>query len=360
MSIIAWREAKEHATLTATLGGRRVWSAPYILTSDNPRDDAKTCVDFMDTIGRGLRATFRYGDREDAFSWCKEVSPSRIPGSAHHWAVTCSYSPAEEQPPQERPDEDGQPTDNPMDWRYEISSGTQFYQVPVWKAWNVDAMPVGGTGAGYKRGANTLGPVHNSAGVVYDPPLMREVPETVIRISGNLLEFWAAILQVNAGTINPFALSWSNRMKESYGFHEQSFQPHCVLCSSVTTDYRSENGIRYWRYTFEFRLRTPADSVNPQDGFLETLLDRGFTRLANVDAPDLTGDVYYAGDFKEGMAQGEAVRGVDGQRVPEMMLLNGHGQPLTASDTFTAPPVYFRWRIHPYAEFKGLPLDIFA
>ena len=256
----------------------------------------------------------------------------------------------------------GEPVEDPLDWRYEISSGTQYFQVPVYKAWNMDAMPVGGAGAGYNRPLNTLGPVHNSAGIVYDPPLIREVPEMVLRVSGNALQYWAALLQVTGGTINQFEIQWSERLRTKYGFVAQFFQPCCVLCNSATADYQLQGEYKFWRYTFEFRLRQPADTINPQDGFLESILDRGLTRLANAGAPDGRGGTYSAGDLKAGMAEATAVRDIEDRRVPEIVLLDGHGQPLQGSDTLAATPVYFRWRVHPYGVFTYpfLPLDIFG
>jgi hypothetical protein len=75
----------------------------------------------------------------------------------------------------------------------------------------------------------------------------------------------------------------------------------------------------------------------------------------------MAGGTYSGGDVKAGMAEAEAVRGLDGQRVPEMVLFDGHGQPLQGSDTLSATPVYFRWRVHPYGVFTYpyLPLEIF-
>jgi hypothetical protein len=58
------------------------------------------------------------------------------------------------------------------------------------------------------------------------------------------------------------------------------------------------------------------------------------------------------------MAEASAIRDITGERVPEMVLLDGHGQPLRGSDTYTAPPVYFRWRVHPFSYFPGIKLDI--
>lgn len=359
MAIIAWKEAKEHATLTASLGGKQEWSAPYLLTSDNPLDDALTCVEFMHDIGRGLLNSFRYGDREDLSTWCKSVAPTRIPNSVKHWQVICTYSPLD--PKDDGQDDDGNPTENPLDWRYEISCGTQFFQTPVWQAWNIDPMPTDknmGTG-GYLRPAETLGPIINSAGIVYDPPLLRETPETVLRITGNWPEYWAANLTAYAGCINPDPLRWSDRLRRFYGFRDEIFDSYCVLCAAVTANYRHDNGVDYWQYTYEWRIRTRASDINPQDGFLETILDRGISRLAKGGSPDGQGGTISPSDIQVGMADAAPIRDVDGERVPEVVLLDGHGQPLQGSSTSAAPPVYFRWRIHPYALFQVLPLYIF-
>jgi hypothetical protein len=359
MTVINWIEAKEHASLVASRLGKREWTAPYILEHDDPRAGAQECVDFMDSIGRGLSSGYRYGDWQDPLKLCKQMSVSRIPGSAVHWQLISTYSDLE---PRDGEDEDGNPSDNPIDWRYEISTGTQYYQVPVYKAWNMDVMPLGGSGGGYKRPVETLGPVHNSAGTVYDPPLTRDIAETVLRISGNALEYVEAVLQYTVGTINQFELHWSDRLTERYGFKVQYFRPCCVLCSSAGVDYRVDNDIRYWRYTFEFRMRRPADALNPQDGFLETILDRGLNRLAMAGGPDGHGGTYSALDFHAGMPDVVAVRDVEDRRIPEMVMLDGHGQPLRGSDTLEAEPVYFRWRVHPYGVFQYpfLPLDIYA
>jgi hypothetical protein len=365
VTIVAWKEAKEHATLTSTAGGRREWSAPYILTSDNPRDDGQACVDFMDTIGRGLSDTFRYADREDSTVWCKKVTPTRIPNSVLHWQVVCEYSPLE--PKESSEDEDGNPTDDPMNFRYDISTGIQYFQVPVYQAWNMDQMPKDGTAPGYIRALESLGPVHNSAGVVYDPPLLRELPESVLRISGNALYYDDQYFYL-PGTINEFTLRWSQNLAQ-YGFLFTEMKPCCVLCAGVSADYQRQNGLAYWRYTFEWRIRQRTDAtdgsvyggINPQDGFLETILDRGISRIANAGAPDGKGGTITMADIEVGMAEATPIRDWQGDRVPELVLLDGHGRPLQGSRTDQAPPVYFRWRVHPYGVFTYpfVPLKIF-
>lgn len=362
MAITDWKEAAANATLVASRLGRREWTAPYILTSDNPRDDGQVCVDFMDTIGCGLSMPFRYADREDYGSFCKQITPVRMANSTTQWLVTCSYSPWEG----DGQDEDketlaGDPAESPLDWRWDISTADASFQVPVEKAWNEDEFPPpdDGLSGGYIRPKGRIGPVHNSAGIVYDPPLMRDITELVVRVTGNLQEWDSSVALAFRNHINNTPIKWSSTLTTYYGFRAAAFAQHCVLCSGHTATYRRSNDISYWSQTWEFRLRTPADDINPQDGFLETVLDQGYTRLAGIGDPDGRGGTFTSGDLKDGMGIGAAIRDMDGERTHERVCLNGHGQPLQSSSTWTQPPVYFRWRIHPTAYFPGVPLDIF-
>jgi hypothetical protein len=354
MTIIDWKEAAPHATLVATLGGHRVWTCPYVLTTDNPRDDPKTCVDFMDTIGRGLRTTLRYGDREDSTVWCKSLAPTRMPGSAVHWQVIATYEPSSLT---------SKDSDDPLDWRWDISVTSAPVQVAVEKAWNVDPFPLGGAGLGIKRAVDTLGPVHNSAGTVYDPPLMRDITELVLRVTGNLATYSSSVQLAFVNCINDAPIQWSPVMVAKYGFEPATFDQYCVLCSGMSADFMHDASGDYWQHTFEFRLRTRASDghfQNPQDGFLETVLDRGIARSAKAGDPDGDGGTISALDIEDGMAEAEAIRDSKGGRVPELVLLNGHGQPLQGGDVNVYPPVYFRWRVHPYAYFPALPLPIWT
>jgi hypothetical protein len=358
MAAIECIEAQAHATLTVGLKGRHEWSCPYIITMEYANDDAMECVLHLESIGRGILSNLAYGTTYDNTVVCKQISPTRRPQSAKVWDVVCTYSPPESA---DGTDEDGKPTDDPFAWRSFISCVMAYFQTPVWKAWNVDALPEGGTGAGYKRPADTLGPVINSAGMVYDPPLMRETPEAVVRISGNYHQYWqSGNITKKVGRINKWPLYWHASMAK-YGFGYDKHEPYCVLCSAAGADYRYENNLAFWRYTYEFRIRQRADDTNPQDGFLETILDRGLTRLANAGAPDGAGSTVSGASIKIGMAEAAGIRDWQGGRIGELVMLDGHGQPLQGSDTNTAPPVYFRWRVHPYGDFyyPSIPLKIF-
>lgn len=360
MAATECKEAAQHANLTAGIGNQDEWDCPYIVHVDSARDDGRTIVDYFDSIGMGLGSSFHYGDRYEILTVLKSISPVRRANSVFVWDVTLHYAPITVKEDEDREDEDGNFTDNPLDYRWDVSCGIQFTQVPVWQAWNVDPFPVGGAGLGFARAADTLGPVHNSAGIVLDPPLMRNIRETVLRVTGNVSVMDQGYLDV-ANCINQHGLAPHSKFQTKYSIYPTTWGSYCVLCNGATAQYRRENGISYWQYTYEFIFRRRASATNPQDGFLETVLDRGITRLANGGAPDGFGSTITGSDVKVGMAEAAAIRDWQGERVPELVLLDGHGQPLQGSDTHQAPPVYFRWRVHEYAhlDFLGLPLMLF-
>ncbi len=361
MAVIKCDEAQQHATLTAGIGDNDEWQCPYIVTVDNARDDGRTIVNYFDSIGRGLGSRLYYGDREELLVVCRSITPVRRAGSRFVWDVTLHYGPINVEPQQDREDEDGNPTADPLDYRWDVSTGVQYYQTPVWKAWNVDPFPPDdGSAGGYARAADTLGPIHNSAGVVLDPPLMRNQSEHILRVTANVSMYdqtWADV----ANKLNKFSLTWSERLKTKYRMVPTTIEKYCLLCTSAGAVYRRENARDYWAWTWEFAIRTRATDTNPQDGFLESVLDRGITRIANAGAPDGAGDTISAADIETGMAEAAPVRDWQGEPVSELVLLDGHGQPLQGSDTWTAPPVYFRWRLHPFEplNFLGLPVPIF-
>lgn len=362
MAIIEWVESASAASLTASRLGRREWSAPYMLISDNDRDDAQVCVDFMDTIGRGLSMPFRYGDREDFGSFCKQIRAVRRAQSTKHWDVTCSYAPWEgdKNDNEQKETKEGEPAESPLDWRWDISLSVQSLQVPVEKAWNMDPFPPndGGSG-GVTRPVYTLGPMHNSAGITYDPPMMRNVNELILRVTANTQEYDSNLATQFVNAINSVQVSWSAVLQTYYGMKADSFPPYCVKCLAAGGVYRRTDNISYWAQTWEFALRERASELNPQDGFLETVLDRGFSRIANGAAPDGRGGTISGGDIKTGMAIASPIRDLEGERPPEMVLLNGHGQPLQTTSTWSQNPVWFRWRLDKLAVFQAIPIDIF-
>jgi len=356
MTVTHIEEASDHAALVAREGNRHEWSCPYKIRVDSARDDGQTIVSYLAGIGRGLGTILIYGDREDPTVRCKSIAPVRDPKSPWHWTATLTYSPLDPEEP--KPDSEGNPSDDPLDWRYDVQSSTQFIQETVWAAWNVDGMPSNGGDLGYQRPAGTLGPVCNSAGVVYDPPLTRDVPMTVLRVTGIMTFYDQDKLDDFAGRINGNTLRWSKRMMKDYGFHKKTHQPYTVRCMGANAAAFWHKDDVYYRYTYEFGIRQRADGTVTTDGWLETVLDRGLSRRAASGDPDGAGGVISPSDLATGMAHVAPILNYRDDPTPELVLLNGNGQPLTG--VAEAAGVFIRWRKDPLADFLDLPLVIFA
>lgn len=359
MAVISATAAQEHATVSKTRDGGTKYTCPYHVRTDSARDGGDVIVAYFEALGYGLGASLRYADMVDDFAFCDTIAPVRQSRSRTDWLCTLSYSPTDESKEEQHEDEDGNLTEDPLEWRYEISSSTATVQVPVWKAWNIDPFPVAGSTGGYVRGVNTLGPVVNSAGIVLDPPLMKAMPEMVLQVSGNVDRYLRPWVLDYVDAINDTDLKFHPDLVSKYDVEDSLFEPYTVKCSAAGAQYHRQNDTNYWRYSYEFRFRNRASADQPVDGWLVSVLDRGLTRSAGPGEDDgFGGSFSQSDDHETGMTHKEPIRGPLGGRVGELVLLDGAGQPLTSSDEDVG--VYFRWRVNHFEHFAAIPLKIFA
>lgn len=374
MAVVSIKHAQAHAAFTANREGHS-WKCPYIVTVDDARDGPFQIVEYFNhTINRGIDSPMAYGDDRDPFSYCDSIAPKRRRNSQTVWDVELSYSTPltsdERKEQREWKDRNGNPTRDPLAWRGKFERTTAYIEVPVWKAWNVDALPIESDlfpsdTATYYRSANKLGPVVNSAGTVLDPPLMHQITEEVISITKNVDLWVPEYIDDHADHINGTPLQWAHATILDFDLIQRTFPAYTLRCSSLRSSFAevsdSTGRFPYWKVTAEFRYRRRADKNNPIDGWLESVLDRGITRGATEGDPDGHGGNYtMAGDdHEDGVAHAEPVRGPGGGRIGEMVLLDGYGQPLSPSDPRAETGVYCRWRKHAISDFMPFPLNLF-
>jgi len=370
MTIVSVEHAQPTADMVADRSGHR-YNAPYIVKVDSARVTPLEIVEYFgNDLNRGLDSPFRYADASDPFSYCDSIAPRRRPGSQYVWDVILTYSTptARDQESEQREwtDEDGIPTRDPFAWKGEMSISTQYVQVPVWRAWNYDDFPIGSTTGTYHRPAGTLGPVVNSAGVVLDPPLTMDYPERVIHITKNIAEWNDLNAVSHENHINGTTLQFAGSVVSAFELTQQTFLVYELKCTSIQGRYAEVadadgTRVRYWQCSMEFRVRNRSPLGDPFDGWLESVLDRGLSRGAAVGDPDATGGQYASNDLESGMARAAAVRGPDGDRVGEVILLDGTGQPLTdLTGTDAQDGVYCRWRLNPESDLITLPFAVFS
>lgn len=357
MSVTLIKTAQSHCSIVPSKTGRTA-QAPYWVFCDSARDGADVVIAAMEAAGLGIGTTLRYGDTRDDYLFCAEMTPNRVPGQAMTWSVVNKYAEASSTEPRTQDGPNG-PSNDPLEWYYDISQTMEAVQVPVWRAWNIDAYT--GTPTGITRPAGTLGPVQNSAGLVYDPPLTTEAYETVYRISGVLDTYVAGYTEGFANHINQRRVVFSDALCLEYSIFSERFDVYTLKVSSAMASYFRQNGDAYWRYAYEVRYRQRAGddgSGNPLylwDGWLEYVLDRGLSRWAGDGADDGLGGTISGTDIEDGMAPVAAIRGPLGDRAVELVLLDGHGAPLADGED----PVNFRYRVNPQKDFSLMPLGIF-
>lgn len=357
MSVTEIRTAQDHATITKGKAGKTA-AAPYWVFCDSARDGPDVIIAAMEAAGLTIGSTLRYADTRDPYLFLSEITPTRVPGQDTTWRVVCKWTEADSQEPRTQDGPSG-PTNDPLDWYYELAQTMEAVQVPVVRAWNVD--PYRGEEAGLVRPANTLGPVQNSAGVVYDPPLTTEAYETVYRISGVLDHYFAGYTEGFANFINQRRVRFSDHLTVPYSILSPRFERWTLKTSSATSTYFRQNGEAYWRYAFEIRYRQregddgAGSPLYPWDGWLEYVLDRGYSRWAGLGADDGFGGTISSDDIKDGVAPIAPIRGPLGDRSPEPVLLDGSGRALEDG----VDPVYFRYRVNPETDYALMPLQIF-
>lgn len=355
-----------NAQRAPTCSGVHKYQVPITVHVDSPDDCGGVVTEYLYNNGYPRTSPYQEPNFTDILSLVKNITATRRASSALIWDAVVHYealTPIEEGEAED-PADGG--TDDPLQFRYEIDVQTSPYQVPVWNAWNIDAFPRSdepATGCEYVRPANTLGPLVNSAGTVLDPPLMRDEYETVYRFTGNWAGHDDAFITPKVGKLNDIALIWSDRLTSYYAMSQlNEFPRHTLKCTAANAKYMRTNGVDYWQYTYEFRVRYRNDSLVPYDpsevpdGWYESVLDQGVQRWIGPGCPDGKGGTYSAGDFESGMGRATPIISADKKRTPEKRLLDGHGQP----DDSTAKGVWFRYRLQEEQSFVTLmAMDIF-
>lgn len=151
--------------------------------------------------------------------------------------------------------------------------------------------------------------IRNSAGSLFDPPVMTEEVRLALRISRNQATFDANDILTYVGAVNETA--W------------RGFPARCVRCMKLGADRNFESGIYFWKVTMEFEIRRDTwDLVLLDAGYYEKQVD-GKLNLITEDFGRVMNTPY---------------------------LLNGLGRKLPEGNN----PVYLAFRLHREVDFTQL------
>ena len=354
------------AAATGKIGrDTRTYAAPYVVTVDDPTDGPALIAFWFETNGYALGVPYSYAGDLDTRSFLDGISPQRMANNLYEWLVTLTYSPIE--PQTEQPDDAGNPSGDPLEWQEDHIMGFASYSEPCWTATNITPFPhplqlLSPFALDFIRSANTLGMVVNSAGIPYDPTLMREVYARVWQATTRTTDF--VDNDVYIGAINSAPVQYATYLISDYNFTQKTYPKWSLKCTAAGATYRFANETKFWEWNYEFRVAPFNNFINgePDPAWLEVVLDRGLTKRAAPGSTDGKGGTIPPRDnqgtgpeFPPDAAPATAVVDANGNRVPEMVPFNGMGHPLREDDIYGDIGYFFAWRKDEEIDFTGLP-----
>jgi len=350
----SWGGTRDHE-------GKASFSVTEHITTDDPKDGPEVVFNYFQTNIRQLGQLYAVGNDTAAEATLTNLAAKQI--DPVNWHVVASYSTADEK----KNDKDKSEKD-PRLWVDEISVSSAGYQIPVrgaiymgqWQtAGAIDNAAKNPPGHFMMPGADRQDiptwhrqtqAVTNSAGTVYDPPLMKDVTTTVVRITrtSEFFDTWAAANLVN--TLNKDGI-FINRL----GF-KMLVGPETAKMISITGSRKQYGRVMYWEWTIEFHI-DPA-------GWHRDIVDRGICDAKNADPEKnklgvtkmATWDPYYMEDGEPNPSPVPSNVLIDdkGHPIREPVLLDGAGGVLPQNQT----AMFLRYGIYKAVDWSTLDLDV--
>lgn len=347
--VLAWRGASGDDD-----GKKRSYKAVYRVYTDNQLDGAQVVLDYFYTGSMpnpGDRTPYDYGNDSDPLALCNKISvPEHESGSALIWLVTVDFT-TETNETAGGTDSNGDPTNNPLDFRPDFSTSFFMVQRPVWEA--VYRGGFTGTVATIIADGDKI-PPQASTYTVFDPPLEKEVALKRFSITINTSYFndTASIgflkkCNDKDMTLNPnlgYSFAWDLEIAKGTG----------LLNDYKSVIKRESVEIGGVKQVIDY-ISLTAEILIDREGWLKKVVDRDRVRGAKAGDADGRGGTISAADVVDGMAFVDAIRGPGGDIVNEPVLLNGDGQPLQVP---CAPGdvIWTKWELYPLAPIDQAPV----
>lgn len=346
MAVDEWRLHSAGAVGTATgtspLRIKDSYRAKYRVHVDSPLDSPDVVLAYF----RGhptlpwMGSIFQFGNGGSTSSVCRSVTASYVENSAGWYEVEVGYesvdsSDEDKQQPETGQDVEGKETENPEDWRDEISVG--FTQISIPAEYGIFRRFVGAAGDNLVLKPGVIRAVTNSAGVPFDPLPEYEVDIKIVRITRYMKNYSTFAFNNFQGAVNSDAFVIN---KPTYRFSE-SFKPYTARMK-LSADFQIINRFKIWRQTTELY-------VNPL-GWRRQLVDRGIDRRTMHGDPDGEGGTISGDTIEQGMPFHQKIVDSDSFPIVEPVLLDGKGQPLDPGKT----PVFLEFSFYSERPFAGL------
>ena len=314
--------------------------------------DATNAIDVVKQFQAASTTPF-LGDALDGdlSSYLKSMRADKADGTQDAWYVTLDYSPRDEDK-QQQPDENGNMTSDPLQWREELSISFSRITVPVYEA-TYRGGYVGGAAELMQPGVKCM--PCNSAFIPFNPGLEREIALRHIRFGKWKLDVDGERFQDIQNRVNNAEFKIN---KPLYNFKDK-WRQYTARIMNAGGVFQLVNEVKVWK--------TEAEVVIHPDTWRVMVPDRGIA----VRAIPAGGEQYVAGGDPDGEGgtipaqsdeNGNPVpprRGTTYHRnqqdhqytpIPEPVLFDGDGQPLAPGK----PTVYITFSVFPEGPFAGI------
>ncbi len=244
----------------------------------------------------------------DITCFVEKVTPKRVKGTREVWDVTASYT--------NKLDEDDEPDENPLRRPWKLSWTSQTYSHAALVGVKRETFTAGGSTIAPAPGAALSGPVLNSAGDKFDPPIEIEASN------------WQLTAKKNIATVPSWLMDYRDSLNHaSITIAGINFQARELRLNSMTIgEWTYENDIGF--YPFEIQI------AQKQETWIHDLLDQGTHEIKTINVG--------------GVSTEERLRIVDGrgQHITDPVRLNGSGGKLSPADAPIEDSVFIRYQLY--------------
>lgn len=317
------------------------YRSSYRVTCSDPSDTSPIVLKYFETTASlpWMGRAFNFGNGFDANVICKDVQADYIEKSGGIFIVSCSHEPLEGNESQQQAASGqtvgGLNTEDPIKWYDDIEVSYS----------NITEAAESATFRGFENGKgnafmppDTVRAITNSANVPYDPPLLREITLTTIRITRNVKEDNGGTYGKYKNAVNNDAFSIN---KAAYGFRRE-YRPYFAKFTDYGQHFQIENKVKFFR-------ETVAVTIHPR-GWRRRILDMGRMRRLTEGDKDDAGNTISASDITENWVHHTALKDKDGFPVNEPVPLDGNGAPLAPGK----PHVFLIYSIEDEVAFSGI------
>lgn len=309
----------------------------YRAYTNSPLDGPQLAIQYAEGHIARIGDYYAEGNDSRPTAWLRTWDAERESNSLEYWILTAVYRDEEVNEDDNRLDDSGQPTDNPMDIRPEVECQTVQYTRPVEGAVYLSGFdPAKRSHAMVNDGK--FRPICNSALASFDPPPEADDSRWTIRVKRNVKTINCDEVKTNC--VNTAAVTFQ------YRGIKKTVPAWCGKLRDFQAAPRHHHQYGdYVEVTLFFDVKDVGDGT-----WRIKVLDQGLSARAMEGDPDGHGGLIYEDSraFVEEICPQRRLVDPDGQPISEPVLLDGDGQPLNRWNDPANPkdPVYSEWRYY--------------